>query len=87
MEGRERTVTGQVSGTFVYASAEQIASEELDGRSDLFSLGVMLVEMLTGIRVFEAESDFGTMQKIADCKREDVEAAVKTLSPSSPPSA
>ena len=81
MDGRERTVTGQFKGTFVYASPEQIACEKLDGRSDLFSLGVLLVEMLTGLRVFEAETHFGTMQKITECKRADVEAAVKALPP------
>ncbi|ACL64471.1 serine/threonine protein kinase [Anaeromyxobacter dehalogenans 2CP-1] len=79
MEGRERTRTGQFRGTFVYASPEQALSEELDGRSDLFSLGVVLVEMLTGLRVFDAGTDIGTMRKIAECSPEDVEAAIAAL--------
>ncbi len=79
LEGRERTRTGQFRGTFVYASPEQALSEELDGRSDLFSLGVVLVEMLTGGRVFDAETDIGTIRKIAECSPKDVQAATATL--------
>src|SRR5512138_3312963 len=81
LEGRERTRTGQFRGTFVYASPEQAACEELDGRSDLFNLGVVLVEMLTGVRVFEAETDIGTMRKIAECSARDVQAATAVLPP------
>ncbi len=76
LEGRERTRTGQFRGTFVYASPEQASGEELDGRSDLFSLGVVLVEMLTGIRVFDAETDMSTMRKIAECSPTEVRAAI-----------
>jgi len=79
MEGRERTRTGQFRGTFVYASPEQALGEEVDRRSDLFSLGVVLVEMLTGVRVFEAETDIGTMRKIAECSPEDVREATGEL--------
>jgi serine/threonine-protein kinase len=79
LEGRERTRTGQFRGTFVYASPEQASCEELDGRSDLFSLGVVLVEMLTGVRVFEGETDIGTMRKIAECSASDVHAATAVL--------
>jgi len=79
LEGRERTRTGQFRGTFVYASPEQASSVELDGRSDLFSLGVVLVEMLTGVRVFEADTDIGTMRKIVECRPEEVEAATAAL--------
>jgi serine/threonine-protein kinase len=79
LEGRERTRTGQFRGTFVYASPEQALGEELDGRSDLFSLGVVFLEMLTGIRVFEAGTDIATMRKIAECGPEDVQVATAAL--------
>jgi serine/threonine protein kinase len=51
--GREsRTAAGKVKGTSGYMSPEQIMGEELDPRSDIFSLGVVLHECFTGMRLF-----------------------------------
>jgi len=63
---------GTVLGTPSYMSPEQLSGKELDGRSDLFSLGVMLYELLSGIRPFRGESISKLMFKIAKEPHVDV---------------
>jgi serine/threonine protein kinase len=50
-----KTTTGMVLGTPRYMSPEQIAAEPVDARSDIFSLGIVLYEALTGTRLFSGE--------------------------------
>ncbi len=56
LESLELTSTGQVLGTPYYMSPEQIRDEPLDGRSDQFSLGVVLYQCVTGQLPFRADS-------------------------------
>ena len=50
------TAKGTILGTFQYMAPEQLEGRDADARTDLFALGVMLYEMLTGRRAFEAKS-------------------------------
>ena len=60
------TRTGAVLGTTNYMSPEQVRGQKLDGRSDLFSLGVVLYELITDHRPFQGETLFHTMVAITD---------------------
>jgi len=61
-----RTATGTVMGTPSYMSPEQLAGKKVDGRADLFSLGVTLYELLTGEKPFSGESIATLMFRIAN---------------------
>ena len=67
-----KTKTGMVLGTPSYMSPEQLAGKKVDGRSDLFSLGVMAYQLCTGRLPFEANSMATLMYKITNEEAPDI---------------
>jgi serine/threonine protein kinase len=57
------TTAGSISGTPAYMSPEQARGEKVDGRSDIYSLGIILFEMLSGKKPFQADTTFGMLMK------------------------
>ncbi len=74
------TEQGAVVGTFQYMSPEQVEGKELDARSDIFSLGAVLYEMLTGQRAFGGKSQFS----VASAILEKDPAPISTIKPLTP---
>lgn len=60
-----QTRSGVVKGKVAYLSPEQVRGEELDRRSDIFSLGIVLFEIASGRRLFKSKTDLVTLQRIA----------------------
>lgn len=59
-----KTQAGALKGKFGYMSPEQIRGVELDRRSDIFTVGTVLYELLVGRRLFRGTSDFSVLEKI-----------------------
>lgn len=58
-----RTYPGELKGKVGYMSPEQVAGEEVDARSDLFSVGILLGEMLVGRPMFRGQSDLDALKR------------------------
>ena len=76
----QRTVVGAVMGTPQYMSPEQTRGDKVDGRSDLFSAGIVMYQMLAGERPFRGESLVATATQIATAEP----APLTTLRPDVP---
>jgi len=61
-----RTATGVIKGKYAYMSPEQAYGQTLDRRSDVFALGTVFHELLTGQRLFKREADMDTLRAVAE---------------------
>jgi serine/threonine protein kinase/Tol biopolymer transport system component len=74
------TTEGMVVGTFQYMSPEQVEGREADARSDIFALGAVLYEMVTGKRAFEGKTTASTIGAILAAEPPPI-SSVQPLSP------
>jgi eukaryotic-like serine/threonine-protein kinase len=75
------TQQGTIVGTFQYMAPEQVEGKEADERSDIFSLGAVLYEMLSGKRAFEGK----TLVSVAAAILEKEPEAIRSVQPVTPP--
>jgi serine/threonine-protein kinase len=82
----EQTRAGEIKGKLSYMSPEQCMGKQLDCRSDIFSLGVVLYEWLTGFKLFTGESEVAILKSITEGKiyapsyfKSDIPEAVEAI--------
>ncbi|MGC2719679.1 MAG: serine/threonine-protein kinase, partial [Candidatus Acidiferrales bacterium] len=79
--GSAQTAPGTVMGTVGYMSPEQVRGQVVDSRSDIFSFGAILYEMVAGRRAFKGDSAVETMNAILKEDPPDLDAAQLKVSP------
>lgn len=72
-----RTITGQVKGKAGYMSPEQVRGEELDARSDLFNVGILLAELLLGEPLFRGLGEVEMLLRIRDANIDALERSAR----------
>lgn len=80
-EQRSLTAAGAILGTFQYMAPEQLEGGEIDARTDIFALGAVLYEMITGQKAFEGKSQASLISAIMSANP----PAMSALQPFSPP--
>ncbi len=71
-----KTVTGQLRGKFAYMSPEQALGQPVDQRSDVFALGALLFEMISGVKAFDGGSDMATLERVRNGDRSAPESPI-----------
>lgn len=80
--GRSHTATGAAMGTAAYMSPEQVRGDQTDHRSDIYSLGIMMYEMLSGETPYHSDSTYQIMLKHINDPLPDIQL-VETNTPNS----
>src|SRR6201998_3623275 len=80
-EGSNLTAQGTILGTLQYMAPEQLEGKEVDARTDIFALGVVMYEMASGKKAFEGESQASLIAKIV----ENDPPPISSLKPMTPP--
>ncbi|MCE5195393.1 MAG: protein kinase [Nitrospiraceae bacterium] len=73
-----KTTTGVLKGKLSYMSPEQAWGKQIDHRSDIFSLGIVFYEMLTGERLFKGDSELNTLEMVRQAKIEPLPSKINT---------
>src|SRR5262249_15298357 len=72
---------GTLKGKYGYMSPEQVIGQPIDGRSDLFAVGVVLAEMLMGRRLFTAPNDLDVLLMVRDARTDRLDRYCRDLPP------
>jgi hypothetical protein len=67
-DGTEPTKGGTLKGKYAYMAPEQTEGENVDSRSDVFAIGIVLHEVLTGRRLFKGQNDVQTIERVRRCE-------------------
>jgi eukaryotic-like serine/threonine-protein kinase len=76
------TRPGTIKGKFGYIAPEVLVGQPLDQRVDIFSVGVLLWEMLAGQRLFKGDNDFDTARLVLECVARPITSVREDVSPS-----
>lgn len=77
----EKSEPGIIKGKFSYLSPEAAMGQDVDARTDIFAVGIILWELLAGQRLFLGETDFQTVKKVQQAQIPSISSINKTVSP------
>ena len=81
VEHESKTKAGVLKGKYGYMSPEQVQGNKVDHRSDIFSAGIVLAELLLGRRLFMGRNDFETLDNVMNVRLDVLDRSEKALPP------